>query len=75
MLQKTHQFKPKDSEIKDFTLCLGNILKDFAINNVKKTGLKGSVIFFSVDFNGVDTNNVFHRYLMKRTVYNNAWVN
>ena len=26
----------KDSEIKDYTLCLGSILKDFMINNLKK---------------------------------------
>ena len=28
---KTYQFKAKDSEIKDYTLCLGNISKDFTI--------------------------------------------
>ena len=29
----------KDSEIKDYTLCLRNISKDFTINSMKKTGL------------------------------------
>ena len=43
---KVYQFKTKDSEIKDFALCLRNILKDFTIDNMKKTGLKGVVIFF-----------------------------
>ena len=33
---KIYQFKAKDSEIKDYTLWLGNISKDFAINNMKK---------------------------------------
>ena len=33
---KIYQFKAKDSEIKNYTLCLGNISKDFAINNMKK---------------------------------------
>ena len=33
---KMYQFKVRDSEIKDDALCLGNISKDFAINNVKK---------------------------------------
>ena len=28
---KIYQFNTKDSEIKDYTLCLGNILKDFTI--------------------------------------------
>ena len=36
MLQRIYQFKAKDSEIKDYALCLGNISKDFAINNMKK---------------------------------------
>ena len=33
---KIYQFKVKDSEINDYTLCLGNISKDFAINKMKK---------------------------------------
>ena len=36
ILKKVYQFKAKDSEIKVSTLCLGNISKDFIINNVKK---------------------------------------
>ena len=41
---KIYQFKAKGSEIKDYTLCLGNISKKFSINNI---GLKESVkIFF-----------------------------
>ena len=35
-------------------LCLGNISKDFTINNMKKkTRLKGVANFFSVDFNPI----------------------
>ena len=66
---KICQFKAKDSEIKDYTLCLGNVSKEFTINNVKKIGLKGSGKFFSVDFNPTDTNDILdiHRYLMKGT--------
>ena len=33
---KIYQFKAKDSEIKDYALCLGNVSKDFKINNMKK---------------------------------------
>ena len=38
----------------------------------KKKGLKGSVNFFSVEFNPIDTNNVLdiHKYFMKETWYN-----
>ena len=48
---KVYLFKAKKSEIKDHTLCLIIISKDFAINNLIKRGLKGVVNFFSVDFN------------------------
>ena len=67
---KIYQFKAKESEINDYALCLGNISKDFIINNMKKTGLKGIVIFFSIDFNLIDTNDILdtHKYLMKKTV-------
>ena len=66
MLQKYINSKAKGSEIKDYALCLGNISKDFM---KKKTGLKGAVNVFSVDFNPIDTNNILdiHKYLMKRT--------
>ena len=73
MLLLQRYIKAKESEIKHYTLCLGNISKGFTINNMKKkTGLKGSVFFFFVvvvvvAFNLIDTNDVsdIHRYLMK----------
>ena len=37
---KIYQFKAKNSEIKDYTPCLGNISKDFTINNMKKDRIK-----------------------------------
>ena len=44
---KVNQFKAKDSETKNYTLCLGNISEDFTIDNMTKTRLKGVVkIFF-----------------------------
>ena len=33
---KIFQFKAKDSEIKPCPLCVGNISKDFTLNNIKK---------------------------------------
>ena len=33
------ELKAKDSEIKPYPLCLGNISKDFTIHHMKKTGL------------------------------------
>ena len=37
---------------------------------MKKTRLKGIVIFFSIYFNLIDTNDILdtHKYLMKKTV-------
>ena len=65
---KVYQFKAKEPEIKDYILCFGNISKYFTINNMAKTGLKGVVKFFSVDFNPTDANNILdiHKYLMKK---------
>ena len=48
---KIYQFKAKDSEIKKYPLCLGNVSKNFTANNMKKTGLNGYVYEFSVDHN------------------------
>ena len=44
------QFKPKDSEIKDYVQCLGNILKDFTINNMKKNRIKRNCKIFFCKF-------------------------
>ena len=62
------QFKTIDSEIKTCPLCPGNISKYFTLT-MKKPGLKGSVKVFSVDYNALDTSDIFdiHRYLMKET--------
>lgn len=41
---KISQFKTKDSEIKPYLLCLGNISKDLIVHSIKKkTGLNGEV--------------------------------
>ena len=35
------------------SLCLGNISKDFSVDNMKKTELNGHVHDFSVDYNAI----------------------
>ena len=45
---KNHHFKAKDSDIKLYPLCLGNISKGFKVYNMKKTGLNGKVYDFCV---------------------------
>ena len=64
---KIDQFKAKDSEIKKYPLCLGNISGDFSANSKKKIGLNGCVYDFCVDYRAFDTSNIIgiHKYLIK----------
>ena len=39
--KEIHKFKAKDSEIVATPLCLGNISKNWTVDNIKKTGLMG----------------------------------
>ena len=66
---KIYHIKEKNSEIKPYPLCLGNILKDFSIDGMNKIGLKGYVHVSCVNYNIIDTNDILaiHKYLMKIT--------
>ena len=61
-----HKFKAGDTEIVASPLCLGNISKDFSVDNMKKTGLNGYFYDFSVDYDAiaVDDKLEIHKYLM-----------
>ena len=63
-----YNIKAKDSEIVATPLCLGNISKDWSVDNVKKTGFNGYVYDFSVDYNATDVDDIkdIHKYLMKK---------
>ena len=43
---RMYQFKAKHSEIKPYPLCLGNISKDFSVNNMKKSTVKWICVQF-----------------------------
>ena len=62
------KFRAKDSEITAYPLGLGNISKDWSIGNMKKTGIKGYVYDFSVDYDAVVVSDILdiHKYLMKK---------
>ena len=62
------KFKAKDSEIAATPLCLGNISKDWSVDNMKDTGLNGYVYDFSVDYDAVAVDDIkhIHKYLMKK---------
>ena len=63
-----HKFKAKDSEVVVNPLCLGNISKDFSVDNMKNTGLNGYVYDFSADYDAIAVDDILeiHKYLMKK---------
>ena len=63
-----HKFNAKDSEINAIQLCLGNISKDFSVDNMKKTGLNGYVYDFGVDYDAIAVDDIIdiHKCLMKK---------
>ena len=65
---KIYKFKAKDSEIIAAPLCLGNISKNWSVDNMKKTELNGYVYDFSVDYDATDVDDIvdIHKYLMKK---------
>ena len=62
------KFKAKDSEIVATPLCLGNISKDWSVDNMKKIGLNEYVYDFSVDYDAIAVDDILdiHNYLMKK---------
>ena len=62
-----YKFKAKYSEILVGPICLGNISKDWSVDNMKRTGFTGYVYDFSVDYDPISVDNIkdIHKYLMK----------
>ena len=60
--------KTKVSKIVASPLCLGNISKDWSIDNMKKSSFTGYVYDFSVDYDAIAVNDIkdIHKYLMKK---------
>ena len=69
-----YKFKAKDSEIVASPLCLGNISKDWSVDNMKKTGFTGYVYDFSVDYETIAVDDIknIHKYLMEKN--NIVWI-
>ena len=66
--KEIHKFNTKDSEIVATPLCLGNISKDWSVDNVKKTGLNGYVYDFSAGYDAVAVDDIskVYNYLMTK---------
>ena len=64
-----HKSKAKDSEIIAARICLGNISRDFSLDDMKNTGLNGYVYDFSVDYNAIKTDNILniHKYQVEKS--------
>ena len=64
-----YKFKAKDSEILVGLILLGNISKDWSVDNMKKTGFTGYVYDFSVDYEATAVDNIkdIHKYLMEKS--------
>ena len=62
--REIHRFKAKVAT----PLCLGNISKDWSVDNMKKTGFNGYVYDFSVDYDAIAVDDILdiHNYLMKK---------
>ena len=62
------KFKAKDFEITPYPLCLGNISKDCSVDNMKKTGSKGCVYDFIVDYDAIAVSDILdvQKYLMEK---------
>ena len=56
--KEIYKFKAKDSEIVASPLCLGNISKDWSVDNMKKARFNGYVYDFSIDYDATDVNNI-----------------
>ena len=61
-------FKAKDYEIVRHPLCQGVLPKDFSPSNAARTGLRGYVYDFSVDYWAIANDKILdiHKYLMKK---------
>ena len=62
------KLKEKDSKIVATALCLGNISKDWSVDNMKKIGFNGYVYDFNVDYDATDVDDLvaIRKYLMKK---------
>ena len=59
-------------------MCLGNISKDWSVDDMKKKkGFNGYVYDFSVNYDAIDVDDILdiHKYLMKKKDINNdVWI-
>ena len=67
MVQKLLNLQQK-TEITTYSLCSGTTSKDWPVDNMKMTEVKGYVYDFSVDYDAITVSDILdiHKYLMKK---------
>ena len=62
-------FKDKGSKIVPYTLCLGNVSKDFSPLNLTNSGLYGYIYDFSVNYGAIANDKILdiRKYVMERS--------
>ena len=65
-----YKFKAKDSEILVSAICLGNVSKDWSLDNMKRSGFAGYVYDFGIDYDPIAVDDIksFHKYLMTKII-------
>ena len=63
------KLRAKDSEIVATPLCLGNVAKDWSLDNTNDTGLNKYIYDFSVDYDTIAVDDILdiHKYLMEKS--------
>ena len=63
-----YKFHAKDCDIVATPLCVGNISRDWSVDNMKKTRLTGCVYDFSLDYDSANVDDIkdIHKYLIKK---------
>ena len=63
-----YKFKAKDSKILVSPICLGDISKDWSVDNMKRIGFTGYIYDFSVDYTSITVNDIkdIPKYLMEK---------
>ena len=63
-----YKFKANDSKILVGPICLGNISKDWSVDNMKKTGFTGYIYDFSAGYTSIAVDDVknIHKCLMEK---------
>ena len=49
-------------------ICLGNISKDWSVDNIRKTGFTGYIYNFNVDYTAIPVDDIkdIYKYLMEK---------